>query len=50
MPLSGYENDIKGLRALLDLALGRGNRRPANFVYAGSAGVVRSEYRLETTS
>ena len=41
VPLSGFENDIKGLRALIDLAL-RTNGRPAmKLEFASTAGVFR---------
>ena len=46
LPLSGYEKDLRGLRAILELAIGSGSRPAANFLFSSSAGLFRSESHI----
>lgn len=46
LPLSAFDSDVRGLRHLIDLALGEGERPVAKLIYTSSAGLFRSKWHM----
>ncbi|KAJ3555005.1 hypothetical protein NM688_g2810 [Phlebia brevispora] len=44
IPLSSFDNDLRGLRAMIDLALRPSGRPPMKLIFASTAGIFRGVY------